>query len=110
MVDLLLNLRGVVIKLHNRDNAVLTLKKEGAGPVTAGDIRRHRTKLRSSIRSTSSPTSRRAANWSSRSRSNRAVVMCPATVRTAAGQTGNRKVRLVLRRIVQPGQACQLSG
>ena len=38
VVDLLLNLKGVVIKLHNRDNAVLTLKKEGAGPVTAGDI------------------------------------------------------------------------
>ena len=38
VVDLLLNLKGVVFKLHNRDNIVLTLKKEGAGPVLASDI------------------------------------------------------------------------
>jgi DNA-directed RNA polymerase subunit alpha len=38
VVDLLLNLKGVVFKLHNRDEVFLTLRKEGAGPVTAGDI------------------------------------------------------------------------
>ncbi len=38
VVDLLLNLKGVVLKLHNRDSASLKLKKEGRGPVTAGDI------------------------------------------------------------------------
>jgi DNA-directed RNA polymerase subunit alpha len=38
VVDILLNLKGVVLKLHNRDHAVLTLKKEGEGAVTAGDI------------------------------------------------------------------------
>jgi len=38
VVDILLNLKGVVLKLHNREEAVLTLKKKGEGAVTAGDI------------------------------------------------------------------------
>jgi DNA-directed RNA polymerase subunit alpha len=38
VVDILLNLKGVVLKLHNRDEATLTLKKSGAGVVTAADI------------------------------------------------------------------------
>jgi DNA-directed RNA polymerase subunit alpha len=38
VVDLLLNLKGVVFKLHNRDDVFLTLRKEGVGPVTAADI------------------------------------------------------------------------
>lgn len=38
VVDLVLNLKGVVFKLHNRINATLRLAKEGEGPVLAGDI------------------------------------------------------------------------
>ena len=38
VVDILLNLKGVVLKLHNREDALLTLKKKGEGVVTAGDI------------------------------------------------------------------------
>jgi DNA-directed RNA polymerase subunit alpha len=38
VVDILLNLKGIVLKMHNRNEAVLKLKKNGAGPVTAGDI------------------------------------------------------------------------
>jgi DNA-directed RNA polymerase subunit alpha len=38
VVDILLNLKGVVFRLHNRDEALLTLKKAGDGTVTAGDI------------------------------------------------------------------------
>ena len=38
VVDILLNLKGIVLKLHNREQAVLNLKKQGEGPVTAGDI------------------------------------------------------------------------
>ena len=38
VVDILLNLKGVVLKLHNRDEATLNLKKSGDGVVTAGDI------------------------------------------------------------------------
>lgn len=38
VVDLLLNLKGVVFKLHGREAVTLTLKKEGAGIVTAADI------------------------------------------------------------------------
>ncbi len=38
VVDILLNLKGVVFKLHNREEVLLTLKKEGEGLVTAGDI------------------------------------------------------------------------
>ena len=37
VVDILLNLKGVVFKLHNRDDVTLTLKK-GEGPVLASDI------------------------------------------------------------------------
>jgi DNA-directed RNA polymerase subunit alpha len=38
VVDLLLNLKGVVFKLHNRDDVFLTLRKDAPGPVTAADI------------------------------------------------------------------------
>ncbi len=38
VVDILLNLKGVVLKLHNRGETTLTLHKEGEGVVTAGDI------------------------------------------------------------------------
>jgi len=38
VVDLLLNLKGVVFKLHNRDEVYLTLSKESPGPVHASDI------------------------------------------------------------------------
>jgi DNA-directed RNA polymerase subunit alpha len=38
VVDILLNLKGVVFKLHNRDEVSLTLKKEGEGIVSAADI------------------------------------------------------------------------
>src|SRR5258705_895294 len=38
VVDILLNLNGVVLKLHNREDALLNLQKKGEGPVTAGDI------------------------------------------------------------------------
>ncbi len=38
VVDILLNLKGVVFKLHNRDDVVVTLTKEGEGPVTAADL------------------------------------------------------------------------
>jgi DNA-directed RNA polymerase subunit alpha len=38
VVDIMLNLKGIVIKLHNRSDAQLTLKKKGEGVVTAGDI------------------------------------------------------------------------
>jgi DNA-directed RNA polymerase subunit alpha len=38
VVDILLNLKGVVLRMHGRDEATLTLKKSGEGIVTAGDI------------------------------------------------------------------------
>ena len=38
VVDILLNLKGVVFKLHNREEAILHLTKEGEGVVRAGDI------------------------------------------------------------------------
>ena len=38
VVDLLLNLKGVVFRLHNRQEAILTLSKKGDGPVTGADI------------------------------------------------------------------------
>lgn len=38
VVDILLNLKGLAIKLTDRDEVTLTLKKEGEGVVTAADI------------------------------------------------------------------------
>jgi len=38
VVNILLNLKGVVLKLHNRDEVTLSLRKEGEGKVTAADI------------------------------------------------------------------------
>jgi len=38
VVHVMLNLKGVVFRLHNRDEVTLVLRKEGEGPVTAGDI------------------------------------------------------------------------
>ena len=38
VVDILLNLKGLVLKLHNRNEVTLKLKKTTAGPVTGADI------------------------------------------------------------------------
>ena len=38
VVHIMLNLKGVVFKLHNRDEVTLVLRKEGEGPVVANDI------------------------------------------------------------------------
>ena len=38
VVHILLNLKGVVFRLHNRDEVTLVLRKDGEGPVTAADI------------------------------------------------------------------------
>lgn len=38
VVNILLNLKGVVFKLHNRDDVTLTLRKDGEGVVTGADI------------------------------------------------------------------------
>jgi DNA-directed RNA polymerase subunit alpha len=38
VVDILLNLKGIALKLHNRSEATLVLSKKGEGVVTAGDI------------------------------------------------------------------------
>ena len=38
VVNILLNLKGVVFKLHQRDEVTLSLRKEGEGVVTAADI------------------------------------------------------------------------
>ena len=38
VVEILLNLKGIAIKLHGRTEVTLKVNKTGAGPVTAGDI------------------------------------------------------------------------
>jgi DNA-directed RNA polymerase subunit alpha len=38
VVHIMLNLKGVVFRLHQRDEVTLVLRKEGEGPVTAADI------------------------------------------------------------------------
>lgn len=39
VLDVLLNLKGVAVRMHDRDEAYLTLQKDGPGVVTAGDIK-----------------------------------------------------------------------
>lgn len=38
VIQILLNLKGLAVIMHGKDEAVLTLSKKGAGPVTAADI------------------------------------------------------------------------
>jgi DNA-directed RNA polymerase subunit alpha len=38
VLDILLNMKGIAVILHDQSEVVLTLAKEGVGPVTAGDI------------------------------------------------------------------------
>lgn len=38
VIDIMLNLKGLSLKMHARDQATLTLNKKGEGPVTAADI------------------------------------------------------------------------
>src|SRR6056297_1405601 len=38
VIDILLNLKGIAVVLHNQDEAVITISKEGTGPVTAADF------------------------------------------------------------------------
>ena len=39
VIDILLNLKKVALRMHERSEATLTLNKKGPGPVTAGDIK-----------------------------------------------------------------------
>jgi DNA-directed RNA polymerase subunit alpha len=39
VIDILLNLKKVALRMHNREKATLTLSKKGPGPVTASDIK-----------------------------------------------------------------------
>lgn len=38
VIDILLNLKGIAAILHNQDEAIISLNKEGSGEVTAGDF------------------------------------------------------------------------
>ncbi len=38
ILEILLNLKGLAVKMHGKDEAILTLNKFGTGPVTAADI------------------------------------------------------------------------
>ncbi|CUA88446.1 MULTISPECIES: DNA-directed RNA polymerase subunit alpha [Pseudidiomarina] len=38
IIEILLNLKGLAVVMEGKDEAILTLKKSGAGPVKAGDI------------------------------------------------------------------------
>jgi DNA-directed RNA polymerase subunit alpha len=38
VMEIMLNLKGVALQMHNRDEATLKISKSGPGPVTAGDI------------------------------------------------------------------------
>ncbi len=95
VVDILLNLKGVVIKLHNRDSAMLTLRKSGAGPVTAGDIESsHEVEIINPEHVIANLTTGGKLDLEIKVERGRGYV--PATMRIAAGQTANRKVGSIL--------------
>ena len=52
VVHIMLNLKGVVFRLHNRDEVTIVLRKEGEGPVTAGDTVAVREKAKKQLRVT----------------------------------------------------------
>ena len=75
VVNILLNLKGVVFKLHNRDEVTLSLRKDGEGPVTAADIQTpHDVEVITP--STSLPTCHMAANSTCKSRLKKVVATC----------------------------------
>ncbi len=39
IIEVLLNLKGIALRMFEREEAILTLSKKGPGPVTAGDIK-----------------------------------------------------------------------
>jgi DNA-directed RNA polymerase subunit alpha len=39
VIDILLNIKNIAIRMHNREEVTLRLEKSGKGPVTAGDIK-----------------------------------------------------------------------
>jgi len=88
-VDILLNLKGVVFKLHNREEVTLTLRKEGEGLVTAADI-----ELPHDVENHQTPTRDRAPDgggrWRCRSRSRWAAATCRATCVLSATITRRR--------------------
>ncbi|MFN3629586.1 MAG: DNA-directed RNA polymerase subunit alpha [Casimicrobiaceae bacterium] len=95
VVDILLNLKGVVVKLHNRDSATLTLRKTGAGPVTAGDIESsHEVEIINPEHVIANLTTGGKLDLEIKVERGRGYV--PATIRVAAGQTANRKVGSIL--------------
>jgi DNA-directed RNA polymerase subunit alpha len=77
VVNILLNLKGVVFKLHNRDEVTLSLRKDGEGVVTAVTSRPARRRIVNPDHVIA--ICRKAASWTCRSRWKRAAAMCPAT-------------------------------
>jgi DNA-directed RNA polymerase subunit alpha len=95
VVNILLNLKGVVFKLHNRDEVTLSLRKDGEGPVTAADIQTpHDVEIINPEHVIA--TCRKAASWTCRSRSKRAVAMCRARMRRYGDEPTKSIGRIVL--------------
>jgi len=95
VVDLLLNLKGLVVKLHNRDSATLILRKSGAGPVTAADIESsHEVEIINPEHVIANLTTGGKLDLEIKVERGRGYV--PATARMAAGHAANRKVGSIL--------------
>lgn len=95
VVNILLNLKGVVFKLHNRDEVTLSLRKDGEGAVTAADIQTpHDVEI---INPTMSLLPfPKAASWTSRSKWRRAVATFRARCGAMPTSPPNRSAALFL--------------
>ncbi len=95
VVDLLLNLKGLVVKLHNRDSANLILRKSGPGPVTAADIETsHEVEIINPEHVIANLTTGGKVDMEIKVERGRGYV--PATTRMAAGHSAHRKVGSIL--------------
>jgi DNA-directed RNA polymerase subunit alpha len=89
VVNILLNLKGVVFKLHNRDEVTLSLRKDAEGVVLASDIQTpHDVEIINPI--TSLPIYPPAVSWTCRSKWKKAVAMCQARCVAMAMNPPNR--------------------
>ncbi len=91
VIDILLNLKGLAIVMHSRDEATLTLKKSGSGVVTARDIQLdHDVEIMNPDHVIANMTKEGELNMTLKVERGRGYV--PAPVRKAAAEEDNRPI------------------
>ncbi len=109
VVDLLLNLKGIVLKLHNREEALLNLRKQGEGVVTAGDIEgTHDVEIVNPSHVIAHLAPGGKLDMQIKVEQGRGYI--PATARAGVNKEGRDHRQHSARCLLQPGQARELRG